>query len=77
MDAHDYDWLRFWIHFVCGALLGGLLGTGSWLHHWHSGMSPLFWIGGCALAAGLVAGIWGDRFWESFLEDIRWFRWWI
>jgi len=21
-----YDWERFWIHFVCGALLGGVFG---------------------------------------------------
>jgi hypothetical protein len=68
MAEHNYDWLRFWVHFVCGALLGGLLGI-----HWQS---PL-WICGCALAVGLVAGIWGDRFWNRFLENMRWLRWWI
>ena len=73
-----YDWERFWIHFVFGALLGvfiwvvfsarySIFGIASW--HWP-------WAAGFCLAMALLGGIFGDRFWTWFLENLRWFRWW-
>jgi hypothetical protein len=72
MSNHDYDWFRFWVHFVCGALLGAGLGFFSWMHNWHAGLSPWLPIGGSAFALALLGGIFGDRFWDWFLRNLRW-----
>lgn len=69
-----FDWFRFGVQFFFGALFGGLFGfylgagaasrTTAWL-------VTIF----AALAVGLIAGLWGDRFWESFQSIFNPFRW--
>ncbi|ABQ26290.1 hypothetical protein Gura_2102 [Geotalea uraniireducens Rf4] len=79
MNRHDqpYDWQRFWIHFVCGALIGGGIGFFYWFRHWHAGLS----VWGCtafpSLALALLGGVFGDCFWEGFLKFIRRWYWWV
>jgi hypothetical protein len=65
----NYDWERFWIHFVFGALVGGLIGIAIWGQGW-------FWVIGTSLVVATLGGVYGDRFWEWFLESLRWIRWW-
>lgn len=65
-----YDWERFWVHFVCGALFGALCGFLFWFSNWTPGLSPLFCIGFTSLAIALLGGVFGDRFWYAFLKWI-------
>jgi hypothetical protein len=50
-----YDWERFWIHFMFGALVGAFMGLAFWRDGW-------LWIGGTSLVIALLGGIYGDRF---------------
>lgn len=72
MATHGYDWERFWIHFVFGAVIGGVLGGISWLQNWHQGLSPWLWIGSFSFVIAFLGGLLGDRFWEWFLRNLRW-----
>ncbi len=76
MTDNNYDWERFRIHFICGAAVGAMIGAAVWMREWHPGMSGWLWIGGLSLAVGLLGGVYGDRFWEWFLENLRWLLWW-
>ena len=71
----DFDWVGISVHFVCGAVLDGLLGFFLWIQAWPtaSGQMALLMIGGPALILGLAAALWADRFWEH-LPD--WLHWW-
>ena len=73
-DPDNSSWTGFFVHFVFGAVLGGLLGTAvwGWALDGQSAMAGLLCIGGGALLLGLIAGFFGDRFWESF----RGLEWW-
>jgi hypothetical protein len=77
-DNHHFDWARFVVHFIFGALLGALAGFTTWFL-WF-GREPYGWlvIAAPAVAIGLLAGFFGDRFWESFREPSWWnpFTWW-
>lgn len=66
-------WFGFGVRFVCGAILGALLGLSLWLALAYG--SPHGWllIAACALAMGLASGLWGDAFWHG-LRD--WLWWW-
>ena len=64
MNAHPpANWFEFWVRFVCGALLGGLLG----LEVGGDGPASQVWLAvlGGSVVIGLVAGWFGDRFWYS------------
>ena len=67
MNQNDepYDWERFWIHFVCGALIGAGIGLSYWIRHWYVGYSGWVCIGLPALVVALLGGVFGDRFWEG------------
>ena len=72
-EESTYDWERFWIHFVCGALLGAGIGFFFWFRNWHSGLSVWVCISFPALVVALLGGIYGDCFWEGFMKFIgRW-----
>jgi hypothetical protein len=49
----NYDWVRFWMHFVFGALAGGLIGIAIWGQGW-------FWITGTSLVVATLGGVYGD-----------------
>ena len=72
-----YDWQRFWIHFVCGALFGGGIGLFFWFRHWHAGLSVWGCIAFPSLALALFGGIFGDCFWDGFLRVISRWYWWV
>lgn len=75
MHDEGYDWERFWIHFIFGALVGAIMGLVFWARYWHHGSSAALCVGGFFLVVALLGGIWGDRFWEWFLESFRWMWW--
>jgi hypothetical protein len=72
-----YDWQRFWIHFVCGALFGAVLGALFWFRNGDSGLSAWLCIGGVSLAVALLGGVLGDRFWERLVRCIGRWGWWV
>jgi hypothetical protein len=77
LSEQPYDWLRFWIHFVCGAIFGAGIGFFFWVHNWSTGSSSWFCIAIPSLIVALLGGIYGDRFWEGFLRAIGRWGWWM
>ncbi len=80
-DSRKRDWLKFWVHFVCGAILGAFLGLKGWAHSDYatstSWIPSVLFIGGGAILLGLVAGVAadnGDHFWHSLGNPFH--RWW-
>ena len=71
------DRLEFWVRFVCGALFGLLLGL--YFTFVRLGGRLLLVLGitlSIALAFGLAAVRYGDRFWERILPALRsWLMW--
>ena len=62
----EYDWFGFWIHFVCGAILGFFIGLRLWtLIDIESGISGLICVAGNIAFWGLLAGILRDRLWSK------------
>ena len=70
MRKNTRDWWKFFTHFACGAVLGGVLGMGVWsrpeLELFNSMKAGVVCISLGALLVGLAAGIADDEFWESF-----------
>jgi hypothetical protein len=70
MNSGKRDWFKFAVHFVCGAILGAVIGLGVWsrpqLNLGNSSLAGALCIGGGALIVGLAAAIATDEFWESF-----------
>jgi len=68
----EYDWFGFWVHFVCGAIMGFFIGLGLWtrlslwtLNDIESGISGLICVGGNMAFWGFLAGILRDRLWSK------------
>lgn len=76
MNKSNFDWERFWIHFIFGAVLGAGIGLAFWIQHWYFGLSAWLLICGFSLSTALLSGIYGDQFWEWFLRHSSWLRWW-
>jgi hypothetical protein len=76
-DDRPFNWARFLVHFFFGGLFGGIFGL--YMAQYVSERSyAILTVVVSALLVGLVAGFWGDRFWESFrdgswLNPFRWF----
>jgi len=71
-----YDWERFWIHFICGALAGAGMGTLIWIRFWHQGPSAWLVIGVSSLLSAVMAGVFGDIWWWQMINAWRSRRWW-
>ncbi len=72
-----YDWQRFWIHFVCGALLGAGLGFLFWLRTGESGVSLWLSTAGAAIVMAFLGGVFGDSFWERLVKLAGRWGWWV
>jgi hypothetical protein len=72
MADTGYDWERFWIHFVFGALFGLFMWFVLLSRFTTFGLAS--WPGACifSLAMAVLGGVFGDRFWIWFLENLRW-----
>jgi hypothetical protein len=69
-----YDWLRFWMHFAFGIVLGLVVSFavfGSWFDL--SSIARLALIAGITLTVAILGGLYGDLFWTRLLES-RFFR---
>lgn len=73
---HPYDWERFRVHFVCGALFGAFFGFLFWFSNWTPGLSLLLCMGVASLAVALLGSVFGDRFWTAFLRGLGRLWWW-
>ena len=66
------DWPGFCVHFVCGALVGGVIGLRCWMRSdWALSTSAtpgVLIVSGCALLGGLLAGLGKDDFWNGVGE---------
>lgn len=72
MNNSDYDWFRFWVHFIFGAILGAIVGGAIWMRMWQPVMSDFLIVEVFSLGVAVLGGIYGDRFWESFIKSLRW-----
>ena len=62
----------FGVHFCVGFAAGGLISLLTAYRWVPPGRPELIAIAACSVLSGLVAGIWGDKFWSLFLRFIRW-----
>jgi hypothetical protein len=70
------SWLEFWVRFVCGALLGGLVATLGWLRFFLSVHHAWIAIPVITLVCAFAAARYGDNFWVSSRAGlIRWNFW--
>jgi hypothetical protein len=61
MNPHPpADWLEFWVRFVCGAIFGAVVDLGTMIDAPH----PWLVLAAFCLVFGIIAGWFGDRFWE-------------
>ena len=67
------DWFAFGVRFFFGALLGLFLGIRFGVYFFEFGMACWLLILGSTVLLGLVAGYWGDAFWQGLKY---WFWWW-
>jgi hypothetical protein len=65
-----YDWERFWLHFVCGAMAGAFIGVLIWMRYWHQGLSGWLIIGGASFLSALMGGVFGDIWWAMMLQAL-------
>jgi hypothetical protein len=65
-----YDWERFWLHFICGALAGVFIGGLIWVRYWHEGLSGWLIIGGASLLSAVMGGVFGDVWWAMMLQTL-------
>lgn len=66
------NWPLSALHFFFGAILGAGLGFMAWGRSGR-GASGIACVGAGALIAGLIAGFYGEDFWEE-LKDSHWWR---
>ncbi len=71
-NGPSQDWIRFFVRFFFGALLGALAGLFLWA--WLLSGAALGWLAipAMALVIGVMAGLLGDHYWESFREQSWW-----
>jgi len=71
-NKSKYDWMGFWVHFFCGAIMGGLIGAYIWarwvLANLESSeasqiVAAILFICAGAVTVGLFAGYFRDKFW--------------
>jgi hypothetical protein len=75
-DGQNPDRVELGIRFGCGAFAGLLLAFSVAIRVTEVLVVPL----GISLVAGILLG-WlstrhGDRFWNTFLDILKWVRWW-
>jgi hypothetical protein len=71
LDNGPFNWVRFLVQFLFGAVFGAIAG----FYLAASGDSRIIGIlviSGMVLFVRLIAGLWGDRFWESFRDGGFW-----
>ncbi len=71
MKKDGIDWYRFIIHFFCGAVLGAICGFGAGAYCYESDRALCYSGIVGATVTGLLAGIYGDRFWLWIIEPHR------
>jgi hypothetical protein len=80
MTSTGYDWLKFWVHFAFGTVLGLVISIAVF-GFWFELPSIVTWslIAGVTLTIATLGGVYGDPFWTRLLES-RFFKllahWW-
>ena len=70
MKWRQIDWLGFVVRFICGGMLGVIVGAYWWAHGDLNDHGTVYIVAG-VLVVGLLSAIFGDDFWEN----IR--GWWV
>lgn len=83
MKEQGYDWAGFCLHFIIGAIIGGLIGLGlsltplslplfvlSFLTHDTTVANVVF----SGLVVGCLGGLLRDRLWYAWMNWHRWSR---
>lgn len=71
------DWVGLAVRLFFGAVLGAIFGAALWWL-WMSDLAPawiVIAIAICAATFGSISAIWGDAFWESDWNPLRWIHW--
>jgi hypothetical protein len=73
-DERPGERFKFWVHFVCGFLVGGFIGFWIFFDFESAGViadTTVF-----ALMFAVLAGIYLDDFWDRFMAWVgRWWWW--
>jgi len=73
------DWFKTVLHFICGAILGGILGLVTcwwWMDSDVSRSTVIVFLSGGALVFGVLAGLFLDSFWDWLKDEGQWFLPW-
>lgn len=69
MKGDDYwQGRHFWTHFVCGLVVGGILGARIAWGMFGNVYANVALGGGIALLFALAVGYWGDRLWHWLIQ---------
>lgn len=71
-EKPKFDWVGFGVHFFFGAMVGAFVGFYFWGQSSYAESDSMFpgivFIGGGALAIGLLAGCLQQLFWRDFQD---------
>ena len=67
-----FEWFGFWVRFVCGAILGASVGF-LVLAQSEVGRPSGWAVLGIASLFGVASGFWGEAFWRTNWNWLRWF----
>jgi hypothetical protein len=75
MKGDDYmPGRHFWTHFVCGLMVGGIVGTRIFWSVFDSRLPFIGCAAGFTLLFALAVGYWGDPLWQWLLELWNWWK---
>lgn len=72
-SKRPFDWLGFAVRFFFGAAFGLFLSFGLWIRGTPDEVSGWIVLPAGAAVFGVLAGFFGDEFWQKLGDWLRWF----